>query len=144
MLKPARTFRGGYRFKNFNGQARPVIAENQIPAMVTIPLKQGFGTEFKSLVKKGDAVFAGQTIARDDNTISSPIHSSVNGIVEDIKRRNYYRREITMVSIRTTNTSREIPRLSGHSTEWWKLSNEQIEELIYLSGVSSLDKEGIP
>jgi Na(+)-translocating NADH:ubiquinone oxidoreductase A subunit len=144
MLKPVRTFRGGYRFKNFSGQARPVIIENPIPPLVTIPLKQGFGTELKSLVKKGDAVFAGQTIARNDGTVSSPIHSSVNGIVEDIRRMNYFKREITMVIIRTTNTSSEIPTLAGHSSEWGKLSNEKIEELIYLSGVSSLDREGIP
>ncbi len=144
MLKSHRTFKGGFKFKNYIGQPAPLLTEAKIPSHVIIPLRQGFGTEVKPLVQKGDHVFAGQTIARDDSSISSPIHSSVNGIVEDIKRRNYFRREITMVSIRTTNTSREIPRLSGHSTEWWKLSNEQIEELIYLSGVSSLDKEGIP
>lgn len=144
MLKPARTFRGGYRFKNFNGQARPVIVENQIPAMVTIPLKQGFGTELKSLVKKGDVVFAGQTIARDDSVVSSPIHSSVNGVVEDVKRMNYFKRQTAMVIIRTTNASKEIPRIEGCSLDWTRLGNEKIEKLIYLSGVSSLDREGIP
>jgi Na(+)-translocating NADH:ubiquinone oxidoreductase A subunit len=49
-----------------------------------------------------------------------------------------------MVSIRTTNASKEIPRIEGYSTDWARLSNERIEELIYLSGVSSLDREGIP
>lgn len=144
MLRSHRTFAGGFRFKNYIGQPAPVLIEVKVPSRVIIPLRQGFGTEIKPLVQKGDCVFTGQTIARDDNNISSPIHSSVNGIVEDIKRRNYFKREITMVSIRTTNASEEIPRLSGHSQEWWKLSNEQIEELIYLSGASSLDKEGIP
>lgn len=144
MLKSTRTFRGGYKFRNFNGQVRPVIIENPMPELVAIPLKQGFGTELKSLVKKGDAVFAGQTIARNDGTVSSPIHSSINGIVEDIRRVNYFKRNITMVIIRATNASREIPAIAGHSLEWSKLSNEKIEELIYLSGVSSLDREGIP
>jgi len=144
MLKPGRTFRGGYEFKNFNGQARPVVVENQIPDLVTIPLKQGFGTELKSMVKKGDAVFAGQTIARDDKVVSSPIHSSVNGVVEEVKRINYFKRQTAMVIIRTTNASKEIPRIEGYSLDWARLSNEKIEELIYLSGVSSLDREGIP
>lgn len=144
MLKAFRTFQGGFRFKNYAGQALPILVEARIPSSVIIPLRQGFGTEVKPLVKIGDAVFTGQIIARDDNTISSPIHSSVNGVVEDIKRMNYFKREINMVVIRTTNLSPEVPRLSGHSSEWWKLSNEQIEELIYLSGVSSLDREGIP
>lgn len=144
MLKSPRTFKGGYRFKNYASQAKPVLSDFPIPARVTIPLSQGFGTEIKPFVKPGDAVFAGQIIARDDSSVSSPIHSSVNGIVEDIKRMNYFKRDIGMVIIRTTNPSSEVSRLNGHSSEWWKLSNAQIEELIYLSGVSSLDKEGIP
>ena len=144
MLKSSRTFRGGFRFKNYTGQTQPILQESKIPSQVIIPLRQGFGTEVKPLVKIGDSVFAGQIIGRDDHSISSPIHSSVNGIVEGIKRMNYFKREITMVLIRTTNFSCEIPRLSAHSGQWWKLTNEQIEELIYLSGVSSLDREGIP
>src|SRR3989338_3757179 len=142
MLKAFRTFQGGFRFKNYAGQALPILVEARIPSRVIIPLRQGFGTEVKPLVKIGDAVFTGQIIARDDATVSSPIHSSVNGVVEDIKRMKYFKREINMVVIRTNNLSPEVPRLSGHSSEWWKLSNEQIEELIYLSGVSSLDREG--
>ena len=144
MLKPSRTFKGGYRFKNYTAQAPPILTEVDIPPRVIIPLRQGFGTEIKPSVKVGDAVFAGQIIARDDESISSPIHSSVNGIVEEIKRMNYFKREINMLLIRTINFSSEIPRLSGHSAEWWKLTNSQIEELLYLSGVSSLDREGIP
>ncbi len=145
MLKPFKTFKGGYKFRNYSGQPSPVLIEaTTIPTEVLIPLKQGFGTEVKPLVKIGDAVFAGQIIGRDEKSISSPIHASVNGVVEDVKRMNYFKREITMVVIRTNNDSREIPRLPNHTSEWGKLTNENIEELIYLSGVSSLDREGIP
>jgi len=144
MLKPLKTFKGGYRFKNYSGQVSPVVIESPIPSQVIIPLKQGFGTEVKPLVKKGTVVFAGQIIGKDEKSISSPIHASVNGTVEDIKRMNYFKREINMVVIRTNSPSREIPRLPGHTSEWGKLTNENIEELIYLSGVSSLDREGIP
>src|SRR3989338_8290470 len=142
--KPISTFEGGYKFKNYAGQPASAILEAKIPQRIVVPLKQGFGAEVKPLVKKGVAVFAGQIIARDDKSVSSPVHSSVNGIVEDIKKANYFKREVTMVTIRTTDFSKEALRLPGYSAEWWKLSNEKIEELIYLSGVSSLDKEGIP
>ncbi len=144
MLKPFHSFRGGYKFKKYKGQPKIILSEAKIPSNIAIPLRQGFGTEVKPLVKKGDSVFAGQIIGRDDNSISSPVHSSVNGIVEDIKRLNFFKREITMVLIRTTNPSPEIKRLEGYSQEWWKLPKEKIEEIIYLSGVSSLDREGIP
>lgn len=144
MLKPFRTFKGGYRFKNYAGQPAPVLVEADIPKQVVVPLRQGFSSEVKATVKAGDKVFAGQIIGRDDESISTPVHSPVNGIVEDIKRMNYFKRDINMVLIRTTNSSRQITRLPGYSSEWWKLSNEKIEELIYLSGASSLDREGIP
>ncbi len=144
MLKPFRGFRGGYKFINYDGPAAPVIVEDDIPSRVMIPLRQGFGQDVKPLVKKGDVVAAGQIIARDDHTVSSPVHSSVNGIVEDIKRMNYFKRVVAMVVICSQDPSKEIARIPGYSAEWGKLSNEEIEKLIYLSGVSSLDREGIP
>jgi Na(+)-translocating NADH:ubiquinone oxidoreductase A subunit len=144
MLKPTRTFKGGYSFKNYAGGALPIIVEAPLPPYIIIPLKQGFGTEIKPLVKIGDVVSAGQIIAKNDRTIASPIHSSVHGVVEDIRRMNYFKRDIGMVIIRTDNDSQEPLKLAGYSAEWGKLSSEKIEELIYLSGVSSLDREGIP
>ncbi len=143
-MKIFKTFKGGYKFKRYEGQPSPVLVEDKLPERVIIPMRQGFGTEVKPLVKKGDAVFAGQIIGRDDASISSPIHASINGVVEDIKKVNYFKRNITMVIIRRTDDSREISKLPGHSAEWGKLTNAEIEQLIYLSGASSLDREGIP
>ena len=131
MIRYFQTFKGGYKFKNFSGQPKDTLIDLGIPRKVIIPLRQGFSREVKPLVKIGDGVFAGQIIGRDDSTISSPVHSSVNGIVEDIRRINYFKRDITMVLIRSTNLSSEIPRLDGHSAQWWQLSNEKIEELIW-------------
>ncbi|MDP2929078.1 MAG: 4Fe-4S dicluster domain-containing protein, partial [Candidatus Omnitrophota bacterium] len=139
-----KAFTGGYKFKRYEGQPSPVLVEDKLPPSVIIPLRQGFGTEVKPLVKKGDAVFAGQIIGRDDASISSPVHASVNGVVEDIRKVNYFKRDITTVVIRRTDDSRDISKLPGHSAEWGKLNNADIEKLVYLSGVSSLDREGIP
>lgn len=144
MLNFPKAFKGGYRFKRYSGQAQPDIISCKIPSQVIIPLKQGFGIEVKPLVKKGENVSAGQIIGRDDDCVSSPAHSSVKGIVEDIRRINYLKDNVTMVFIRSTEPSVEISRLSGYSAQWTKLSSEKIEELIYLSGVSSLGKAGIP
>ena len=144
MSKLKSSFKGGYRFKNYAGQTASLLLHHPIPRQVIIPLKQGFGAETKPLVKKGDEVFAGQIIARDDNSISSPVHASINGIVEDVRRMNYFKRDIAMAVIRATDASPEISRLQGYSSQWWTLKDEDIKRLIYLSGVSSLDREGIP
>lgn len=106
-----------------------------------IPLGQGFGTEVKPLVKKGDIVFTGQIIGKDDTGILSPAHSSVNGIVEDIKRLDYLKRDTAMIIIRSSDSSGQIKTLEGHTSSWQKLNNEKINELIFLSGALALPQD---
>lgn len=87
MLEKIKTFKGGYVFGKINGMPKPRIRHVGIPLNVTIPLKQGFGNAVKSVVIKGDKVKAGQVIGIDNDTLSTPVHSSVNGIVIDIDKR---------------------------------------------------------
>lgn len=138
-----RTFSGGYMFRNVAGQPELKLINLSIPEKVFVPLKQGFGNEVPPVVKVGDKVKAGQIIAYDDNSISTPIHSSVNGTVEEIKKINYFKQQITTITI-ISEGSEGWQTLDGYTTDWEGLPLEKIEELIYLSGVSSLDREGIP
>ncbi len=137
------TFKGGYKFSSYAGQPSETLLDIKIPSRVIIPLRQGFGKDVKPLVKIGDRVFCGQIIGRDDSTISSPVHSSVNGVVEDIKRMNYFKRDVGMVIIKSEGEDK-IQKIEGFTQDWNELSGEEIERLIYHSGVSSLDREGIP
>lgn len=139
----AKTFPGGFWFRKYRGQPVDTLINIGVPSQVIIPLSQGFGSSCEPLVKKGDMVKAGQIIARDDASISSPIHSSANGNVRAVVKMNYFKREVGMVVIDTDGTD-SIERLDGHSPAWEKLSAEQLEELLYLSGVTALDREGIP
>lgn len=138
-----RKFTGGYRFKNFAGQPSNKLISLGIPSRVVIPLSQGFGATLEPNVKVGDRVSAGQIIAASDERVSSPIHSSVNGKVVEIRRVNYYKREVTMVTIEAEK-DQEYKKLEGSSKEWNTLPVKRIEELLYVSGVTSLDREGIP
>jgi Na(+)-translocating NADH:ubiquinone oxidoreductase A subunit len=125
------------------GQTRDTFAFSEVPARVMIPLLQGFGLPVTPTVEPGDRVYAGQIIGRDDKGISSPVHSSINGQVISIEKTNYFKREMSMVVIEG-DVSGEYQRIEGHSAEWEKLSSEEIESLLYESGVTSLDREGIP
>ena len=136
-------FPRGYEFKNFEGQPEKKLAQVQIPAKVTIPLRQGFGDEVAPLIEPGQKIAAGQVIGRDDESISSPVHSSVNGKVVQIKKINYLGRETGAVVIESDGTD-DWQRLKGHSSGWKGLSAEKIDELIYLSGAGSCGKAGIP
>ncbi len=138
-----RTFPGGYSFKGFEGQPEDRFVSMETPSKVIIPLSQGFGTSLEPLVKVGEEVRAGQIIGRNDNTISSPVHSSITGKVIAIKKMNYFKREVGMVIIEGQGNG-DYGRIEGYSQDWAKLSREQIEEIIYKAGVTSLDREGIP
>ncbi|MEX2442479.1 MAG: 4Fe-4S dicluster domain-containing protein [Alkalispirochaeta sp.] len=148
MSKIRNSTRGGYRFKNFKGKPAAKVENSTVPGKVTIPLRQGFGTEVEPVVTVGEHVSSGQIIGRNDETISSPVHASVAGNVTDI-------REIlvagdkqqaiiieTDAGFRFSNESTSL--LAGHSSDWKTLDSERLGELIYLSGVSALASGGIP
>jgi len=114
-----------------------------LPKRVDIPLRQGFGMEVNPTVKKGDRVLAGQIIGQNEKGISTPVHASVSGVVEDIRRVNYFKRDVAMATIRTDG-AQEIQLLENHTPDWEKLERAVLEKILYLSGVTSLDREGIP
>jgi len=138
-----KTFRGGYRFKNFQGQPDDVLENVPIPLQVKIPLWQGFGAEVDCLVKAGDKVSAGQIIGRSEQNVSSPVHATINGTVRNIIRSNYLDQSCLIVSIDGDGSS-EYQKIPDASSNWRQLSTDQIEDILYTSGVSALGYEGIP
>ena len=54
------------------------------PDAVRIPLKQHIGKPARPVVKRGDTVTRGQVIAAADGDVSSAVHASINGRVEDV------------------------------------------------------------
>lgn len=136
-------FPGGYKFKNFEGQPTEKLVDAEIPERLIIPLKQGVGNEVPAIVKIGEAVEAGQIVGIDDNSVSNPVHSSVSGVVEDIVNIDHTGKEKRAVVVRSDGTSDWKP-IKSATAEWEKLSEEDIGEILYLSGVASLDKAGIP
>ena len=143
MMPIDKKFPRGYEFSNFAGQPQEQVIQIEIPARVTIPLRQGFGNEVAAVVEPGQKVAAGQIIGRDDEAVSSPVHSSVNGKVVEIEKIDYLDREIGVVVVESSGGA-DWQRLEGHSANWEDRSAEEIGKLIYLSGAGSLGKAGIP
>lgn len=138
-----RSFGGGFRFRHYLGQPAPTLVGLAIPERVVIPMQQGFGVALKPLVEPGETVAAGQIIGRDDDSLSSPVHATVNGKISEMTHIEYAGRKVPAVVIDGDGTDSWIP-LEGHSTQHQKLTREQIEEVLYQSGVSGLGSEGIP
>ena len=138
-----KSFSGGFRFKDFQGQPDKKVKDIGLPPEVVIPLKQGFGYEVLPIVKPGDNVKAGQVIGIDKESLSSPVHSSVNGTVKEITKIDYYIKKINAIKIISDGTD-DWQALEGSRLDWEKLSPSEIKSLLYMSGVTSLDKDGIP
>lgn len=143
MITRTRTFRGGYKFINFDGQPKDTVEDAAIPARVAIPLRQGFGGEGNCLVEPGQKVRAGQIISSNEHNVSSPVHATISGVVKEVKRVNYFKRDCLMVYIEGDGSG-DYQKIAAATDKWEALSPEELEKLIYLSGVSALDREGIP
>ena len=143
MMPKYKIFPRGYEFNHFEGQPEGELIQIGIPASVTIPLRQGFGNEVAPIVEPNQKVAAGQIIGRDDESVSSPVHSSVNGKIAEIVKIDCLGREIGAITIESDGTY-DWQKLQGYSSGWQDLSAEKIEELIYLSGAGSSGTAGIP
>ena len=84
MSNPKKAFKGGYRFKNFKGEAAPKVVEQKASHTVVIPLKQGCGDPATPIVDQGDTVKKGQIIGESTDSYGSPVHSPVTGVVSEI------------------------------------------------------------
>lgn len=72
-----------YKKQQSNQQSSQVI-RLKAGQVITLPLQQHAGQKAKPLVKVGDYVYKGQTIAEASGRISSPIHASTSGTVTAI------------------------------------------------------------
>jgi electron transport complex protein RnfC len=62
------------------------IEKMPLPKQVFIPLQQHIGSPCEPLVSKGDSVKTGQTIGRSSAYVSSPVHSSITGVVKTVDK----------------------------------------------------------
>ena len=80
------TFKGGIHPPHGKKYSeKKAIEKANDPKIVKIPLSQHIGAPCKPIVKKGDFVKVGQQIGEPLAFVSAPIHSSVSGVVKDVK-----------------------------------------------------------
>lgn len=159
MIDKVATFKGGYSFGKLQGMPNAIIRSVGIPSKVVIPLKQGYGCEVKPIVKIGEKVKAGQIIAIDDNSISSPIHSSVNGTILDCEKKiKHYGVSNQKIHDQTSSDHNEetlaITIESDGLPDYLLIrdiipdldmtTQEGVFKALYMSGASALGMSGIP
>ena len=75
---------GGVEIPHKKWTSDNAIAVMDVPRRVVIPMRQHLGAPCEPVVKRGDAVKAGQVIGDSKGYVSAPIHSSVSGTVSNV------------------------------------------------------------
>jgi len=127
------------------GTASGPIRNAVIPSIGVFPLQQHSGVPAVAVVSVGDRVREGMLIAKATDTVSSPVHSSIPGVVSGfrtVRLPNGERSEAIVVTLEG-----EFERLgvsdpgTGHGKSAGR--SELLGRLLEL-GVVSLDSNGIP
>ena len=116
---------------------------------VSVMLSQHIGTAGNALVKRGDAVQAGQKIGDCDAFVSSPVHSPVNGKVKDVTLQSHAvlgRSLAVIIEADTQNNPLKQPvagKFSGGFNEA-RFAPEQICEAVRQAGIVGMGGAGFP
>lgn len=134
-------FRGGVpapHRKNTEDQQTAVMGT---PSKVVIPMVQHIGASCSPKVKKGDFVKVGQVIGDSEAYVSSPIHSSVSGVVTKVEPMLYASGKMEMsVEIETDGKQELHESLSPPVIS----SKDDFLKAIRSSGLVGLGGAGFP
>jgi Na+-translocating ferredoxin:NAD+ oxidoreductase RnfC subunit len=124
-------FRGGYRFRRFAGSPGPEIEVFGLPDTVCLQL-----TPAHTPAKVGQRVQAGENIAQAGTAPSSPLAAPISGTVARIVGGA----QIVIAS----DGSDAVPVSARRYPEWRTAAREDIEDILYLSGLTGFVDGGIP
>jgi electron transport complex protein RnfC len=142
---------------SFRGGVHPpgkkdLTCESQIqpgPAVkqVAVMLSQHIGAACRPLIRKGDAVQAGQKIGDSDAFVSAPVHSPINGKVKEIALRSHAvmgRSQAIVIDALEHNPSKRSLFKLGEGFDEGNYSAEQICEAVRNAGIVGMGGAGFP
>ena len=114
------------------------------PEEVILPLRQHAGKPARPLVTIGDRVQRGDKIAEADGFVSSPVHASATGVVEDIALWPHPDGSMcSAIRIRVAKYSAQMPR-PRLVPEWQTLTTDEIVRAVQDAGVVGLGGAAFP
>jgi len=85
LINQIKSLRGGIKPPHNKRTSELETVVMPVPTKVIIPMSMHIGPPCIPIVKKGDKVLVGQKIGDSEAFVSAPIHSSVSGIVKDVR-----------------------------------------------------------
>ena len=140
------TFRGGihpYEGKELSKDDPIVIYKPEAGYEMAVSMSQHIGAPARPVVKKGDAVLAGQLIGEAGGFISANVHSPVSGVVKGIEKRlmvNGGKADCIIIENDGNDTFVDIEPPKPVET----LSKEEIISLVKSAGIVGMGGAGFP
>ena len=114
------------------------------PTEVVLPIRQHAGKPATPIVSPGDHVQRGDVIAEADGFVSSPVHASAAGVVQDIELWPHPDGTMcTAIRIKVDRWSAQVPR-PRLVPKWEDLGPEQIVAAVQNGGVVGLGGAAFP
>lgn len=138
------TFKGGIHPPHSKKSTEHLkIVDFLDPEIVEIPLRQHIGAPCEPIVKKGDHVQVGQIIGTAGSYVSANVHSSVSGVVLDVKKQSTAYGADTCIIIENdgNNTLHESVK---PKPELDSLSDKEIIDFIKEAGIVGMGGAGFP
>ena len=139
------TFKGGLHPEENKITAKVPIEIMPAPDTVAIAMSQHIGVPSLPLVKKGDRVFKGQCIGRNDAGLSCPVHSSVSGTVVAIEDRVSVNGQKTQYVVIQNDGANELdPTIKPFEKNLNEATCEEIVEWIKNAGIAGMGGATFP
>lgn len=141
----AKTFKGGV-----HPPARKELSENsrivrlEAKGELTYLMNQHIGAPAKPLVKPGDRVLLGQTIAEAGGFVSAPIAASVSGTVKSVGlKMTQSGDEAIAITVENDNEYEAVPGF-GEPRDYAAMSKDEIRAAIREAGIVGMGGAGFP
>ena len=140
-----KTFRGGVHPEEMKELSceKPLIPYTPVGDLVFLT-SQHIGKPATPVVKKGDRVLAGQTIAEASGFVSANIVSSVSGTVKAVELRPTAAGGMGQAIVITSDGENTLAEGVGVKTDYKKLTNQEILDKVKAAGIVGMGGAGFP
>ena len=139
------TFKGGVHVPHHKELTEKIpLKSAKEPEMAVIPLQQHIGAPCDPLVKVGDRVKVGQKIGQAKAFVSTPVHSSIAGVVKKIAPMiSPIGMTVNCIVIESDGTN-ELDESCEAKGSLESLSSKEVLDIIKESGITGMGGAGFP
>ena len=122
------------------------LKKAKLPSIIKIPLRQHIGLPALPIIKVGDQVLKGQVIAKEQGSISAPVHASTSGVIKEIAEHLLPNPSGAMSPCIVIAADGEDKWIENRTPtiDFYSLSPVKIQQKILEAGVVGLGGAGFP